>query len=307
MAFSASDAALEGFRLTRRHPKAIVFWALAALAFNLAIIGSLIVLAGPAMTEMMAVSRSGGVADPELSMAAAGSMAVAYLAVLPLTCLFLAVFAGAVYRASIRPGESAFGFLRLGMDEFRLLVVGVVVGLMGLVAVMVLSIGVSIVGSRIAVGMSGGGPPGAGGMIITVLLVYIGMFFGGMAFYVKFSFAGPMTFLQKRIDIFGSWRATKGRFWALFGCYTLAVVLGVVVSLLGVSIAMAAMLAFGGGPSQVFAPDMSSLAAYFTPAMAAYVAVTSVFTALTYPIYLAPAMAAWTALHGGADPSRAFD
>lgn len=304
--FSATDAAFEGFRLARHHPKAVGLWALAALVFNLSMMTVLIAMAGPALADMVAMNRTGAVPDTAESMAAIGTMVVAYMALLPLMFLFLAIFAGAIYRASSRPGAGAWGFLRLGPDELRLLVVSVVVGLMGLVTVMVISIVVAIVGSIIGVALSGG-QPNAVAMVVTVLLLYVGMFFGGMAFYVKFSFAGPMTFLKQKIDIFGSWKATSGRFWALFGCYTLAVVLGMVVTLLGMAIGMAAMLAFGGAVDQMLSPDMSSLASYFTPGMLAYVAVTSVFTALTYAIYQGPAMAAYRAIHGAGDVSQAFD
>lgn len=306
--FSATDAALEGFRLARHHPRAIAMWALTALVFNLAIMAVMIQLSGPAVAEMAALNRSGAVPDPAQSMAALGSMAVAYLVIGPLTLLFLAVFSGAIYRAATRPEQASFGFVRLGADEFRLLVVGLVVGLIGIVVVFAVSFIVAILGGIVGVAMSGG-QPNFGAIAVTVILLYVAMFFVGMAFYVKFSFAGPMTFLSKRIDIFGSWRATSGRFWPLFGCYTLAVVLGIVVSLLGMAIGMAGMMAFGGTVASLFSADMSSLAAYFTPGMIAYVAVTSIFTGLTSAIYLGPAMAAYRAIHGagGADVSKTFD
>lgn len=308
MGFSATDAAFEGFRLARHHPKAIGMWALTALVFNFAIMAVLIQLSGPAMADMMALNTSRVAPDPAASMAALGSMATAYLMIVPLMLLFLAIFSAAVYRASTRPEASAFGFVRLGADEFRLLIVGLVVGVLGFVLVIAVSIVVGILGGIIGVALSGGQPNFAA-MGVTVILLYAVMFLVSMAFYVKFSFAGPMTFLSKRIDIFGSWRATSGRFWALFGCYTLAVVLGIVVTLLGLAIALAAMMAFGGSVNSMFAPDMRSLGTYFSPGMIAYLAVNSIFTGLTYAIYQGPAMSAYRAIHGmgAGDVSQTFD
>lgn len=310
MGFSATDAAFEGFRLARHHPKAVGMWALLALVFNFAIVTVLIQLSGPAIVQMAALNGTGAAAaaDPAASMAALGSMATAYLFITPLMMVFLAIFSAAIYRAVTRPETAAFGFVRLGADEFRLLIVSLVVGVMGIVLVFVASFAVAIVGGVLSVAVSAG-QPNLAAIGVTVILLYVVMFFVSMAFYVKFSFAGPMTFLSKRIEIFGSWRATSGRFWPLFGCYTLAVVLGVVVALLGMAIGLAAMLAFGGSVASIFSPDMSSLTAYFTPGVVAYLAVNSIFTGLTYAIYQGPAMAAYRAIHGigAGDVSKTFD
>lgn len=297
MGFSGTDAAFEGFRLARHHPKAIGIWALTALVFNFAVMALMVRISGPAMAEITAASQSGMAPDPAQHMAAVGSMAVAYLFVAPLTLLLLSIFGAAVYRASTRPEASAFGFVRLGADEIRLLVVNLVVGVMGIVVLIGLTFCVALVGGIITAVLSGG-QPNMAGTAVTVLLLYAVMILAGMAFYAKFSFAGPMTFLSKRVSIFGSWRATSGHFWALCGCYTLAVVLGIVVALLGMVIGLAAVLLAGGTIASIFRPDMSSLSAYFTVGTIAYLAVNSIFTGLTYAIYQGPAMAAYLAIHG---------
>ena len=283
-------------------------WALTALVFNFAIMAVLIQMSGPALAEMSTLSGSGASADPARSLAALGSMATAYLLIVPLMLLFLAIFSAAIYRAVTQTQASAFGFVRLGATEFRLLVVSLVVGILGIVVVLATSFIVAIVGGVIGVAAARG-QASVAAIGVTVILLYVAIFLVGMAFYVKFSFAGPMTFLSKRIDIFGSWRATSGRFWPLFGCYTLAVVLGFVVTLLGVAIALAVAMAVGGSVGSIFSPDMSSPAAYFTPGAIAYLVVNSIFTGLTYAIYQGPAMAAYRAIHGtgAGDVSEAFE
>lgn len=299
--FSATDAAFEGFRLTRRYPQAILFWALAAIVLNLGMMVILVQVSGPALEQIGALSQAGAAADPAASLPALGSLMLGYLAVTPIFLLFLALFAAAAYRATTQPEAKAFGFLRLGADELRLMATALIVGVIGLVALFVLTFVISLL-----VALLTGGSPAL--MVLSILLLYVAMALGGMALYVKFSFAGPMTFLTKRIVVFGSWRATSGHFWPLFGCYALAVVLGVVVTLLGVCIGAGATAATGSDVMKIFVPDMSSMQTYFTPGMMAYLVVNSIFVGLTSMIYQGPAMAAYQAIHGGVrDVSKTFD
>ena len=300
MAFSATMAALEGFRLTRRQPAAVAVWAVLMLVFNLAAIGLLIMIAGPAMTEMSQLSADQS-ADPERMLALMGPMAGAYGALIPLSLVFIAMVTTAVYRASSSEKGDTFGFLRLGIAEFRQVVVSLVVGLMALVALFVIVLVLGMIMGMIGVAMGGSGTGAAVAMVLIVILLYFVMLAGWLGFYVKFSFAGPMTFVEKRIRIFESWKATSGRFWPLMGCYLFAGVLGVVVALLGLVIGMAAVIGVGGDVAEVFQTDMTSMATYFTPGMLAYVVISSIFNALTYAIFLSPAMAAYLQIHGRAE------
>ncbi len=306
MAFSASNAALEGFRLTRAHPGAVALWTVVSLVFNFAVVLALVTLSGPALTELMRISEAGPSGDPAAMMPLLGDVMRGYAVMLPLMLLFVTVLANAIYRASARPGESAFGYLRLGVAELRLLVVSFVLAVIGFIGVMLLSIILGIVGGLVSSAL--GGPQSPGGMLAMLAIVYIGLLAASLVFYVKFSFAGPMTLLQGRINIFGSWKATAGRFWSLTGCYLLAMILGVVVALLGMAIGLAVMMAFGGDINALTKPDMSSLTDYMSPGMIAYMIIASVFNTLTYAIFFAPAMAAYQAIHGGEeDAVRTFD
>ena len=77
------------------------------------------------------------------------------------------------------------------------------------------------------------------------------------------------------------------------------------VAILGWFIGMAIMMAFGGGMAQMMTPNMSSLGAYLTPGMIAYIVVSSGISALTYAIFLAPAMAAYRDIRGPSSPTTA--
>ncbi|RZJ00648.1 MAG: hypothetical protein EON90_06415 [Brevundimonas sp.] len=307
--FSATDAALEGFRLARRNPKAVVVWALLALVFNFAIISVMIAIAGPALTELNELNRAGpAAANSARTLELAGPVMAGYLAMIPLAFIYLAVFSGAIFRGLVQPQDRAPGFLKLGGDELRLLATSIVVCVISMVAIFLISLILTILVGVIATAASGGGEPNLAVMIPGILLLYVAIIFAALAIYVKFSFAGPMTFVRKKILIFQSWGATNGRFWPLFGCYLLAIVLGVIVTLLGAVIGLAAMMALGGSITALTSPNMSSLAAYFTPGMIAYLIVNSIVSGLTFAIYQAPAMTAYQAIHGaGGDVSGTFD
>ncbi len=304
MAFSATDAALEGFRLVRAHPKAAGWWALACLVFNLVAVILMIVMAGPQLTDLVQSSGDPG-ADPQEVMSLMTPLLGVYGLLIPISLLFLGVLTAAIYRATLTETTDRLGFLRLGADEARLILVSLVVGVIGVVVILLMTILAGMAGGFLAVAMSGGGEPNIGATIVMMAIMYITMIFASIAFYVKFSFAGPMTFLDRKVRIFHSWGATRGYFWRLFGCYFLAAILGVLVALLGWFIGMAVMMALGGGMAQMMTPDMSSLAAYLTPGMIAYTVVSSAISALTYAIFLAPAMAAYRDIRGPSAPATA--
>ncbi len=304
MAFSATDAALEGFRLARRHPRAVIAWALATLAFNVISIVSMILIAGSSLTSLMQMGRDPS-GSPEEMMSLFAPLIGLYAVLIPVTLVFVGILTTAVYRATLTDAADRLGFLRLGADEIRQILVALIVGILGFVVIFAVTLVVAIIGGVLAAATSGGGDPNIAGIFIMMALIYLGMFVASIAFYVKFSFAGPMTFLDRRIRVFQSWGATKGYFWRLFGCYLLAVVLGVLVALLGWFMGMALMLAFGGDVSQMMAPDMSSLSTYLTPAMIAYIVLSSGISALTYAIFLSPAMAAYRDIRGPSTPETA--
>lgn len=308
MSFSATDAALEGFRIAKERPVTMLCWGVASLAISIGSSLGMVTLFGGSMNEFMEVSRNPS-PDPAQAMALMGQMGAFYLFLLPVVLLIFSIFTAAVYRTVLRPSDNAFAYLRLGADEFRLAVVMVVLTILSFVlsmlAVFLVILVAAIVGGGLAASMGGSDASTAGmvgGVILLVVLIYAVMIFFSLAFWTKFSLAGPMTFAEKRIRIFESWGATKGKFWSLFGCYLLAAILGFVVSILGGVISFSVMVGLGGmndmagglmGMLRGMEPDYTSLQAFFTPAMIANMAINSFFSALTYAIFLAPAAVAY--------------
>lgn len=315
MAFSATEAALEGFRIARAKPKAMLFWALASLVISFVGSVGMVTLFGSTMNRFATLNETPQT-DPSEIFALMGQMALLYLFLIPLLLFIFAVFTCAVYRAVLKPDEDRLAYLRLGGDEWRQAVVMLVLGLLGFVAtlavVFVLAIFMGVLGVATGAGGSGGAP--GIGFFIGMILLYLGMIAVSVAFWVKFSFAGPMTFVDKRIRIFQSWKATNGYFWPLFGSYFLAFILGALVSALGGVISFAVMVALGASTSggvleamQSMEGDFTSLATYFTPAIIANMVVSAFFSALTYAIFLAPPAVAYRDIIRPRSPAVADD
>jgi len=218
-------------------------------------------------------------------------------------------------RAVLRPAKSAFGYLRLGVDEWRqflLFLWAMVVALGAYIALVVIGAIVAIIGIIIfAMVNKGAGATGAGagtgaatlGVIAFVLIYMIAYIY----VLVRLSLASAMTFDTGKVSLLKSWRLTKGRFWSMFGAYFLAAVLSIVVSLLGLIVMyVAAMLVGGvGGLGFIFRPDMSSPAAYFTPARLVYLVLGGGLYALVWPVLLTPSAAIYKASTAAPDPTPA--
>lgn len=283
MTFSASDAAFEGFRVVRRKPMTVLWWALAYIAFFAAFFA----LAAGSLTSLMAaveqLERSG-----EPTMAEARSIGLAYLGVfgvaVPLSLLLGAVLNAAVARSVLRPEQSRFGYMRIGMDELRVLGVTVVVGLISLVA------GVVIFGTMgILAGLiSALNVPALWLVVILLVLAGVAALIWLMA---RLSLAVPMTLDTGRFALAPAFRLTKGRVWPLIGMAIIAVVMAILVSLLGMVIALPIQLAMGGGIEALGAYDgqtMIQILSQAAPLLIAWAVVNAVFSALQLAVIYAP-------------------
>lgn len=301
MRFEATEAALEGLRLARREPKAMLIWAVLLLAFSVISTGIMIGMFPGLLGRMEGAEAS---ADPTAALALLGQMGQMYALIGPIYIAFYAVLYCACYRAVLRPEDKGFAFVRLGGDELRM------VGLMlyqfvvwlGLCIVLSIIIGIIAVAIGLAAGAAGGGASaGAGvGAVLLIIALYLAFLVAAIFIGVRLSLAQPKTFAEKKISLFGAWRLTKGQFWPLLGCYVLAWVIGIVVSLLGSAISMLGFVIVGeaGSFSQIFSPDMSSLANYFTAGRILTLVIASLFSALAYAVFIAPAAAAYRDIAG---------
>jgi hypothetical protein len=230
--FSASEAALEGFRLTRERPGTIAVWSLIN-AFAILLLGGVMLLSlGLPFIDYL---KKGGLAsgDPEAMAEMLSHSWPAFLLVMVLVVLFLSVLTGGIYRLVLRPGEPGFSHLRLGPDELRLTAVNLMLFAIGVVSLVVAELVVS------AATLKGGAAAGVvAGIVAAIPVIWVG---------VRLSLATPMTFAERRISLSASWELTRGRFWPMFGMIVLTLVFYVMIWIL-MAMIISPLVALAGGP-----------------------------------------------------------
>ena len=301
MAFSASEAAFEGFRIIRREPGTIAVWAVALIIFS----AVLMTLLQPSLRDVMAVLPTPGSApaqmNPTQAIAMLGSVGRLYLVMLPIYLVFMSIFTGAIYRAVLRPEEKGFARLMLGGDELRLLGflvlfvlfmfgVSIVIGIAGVLVMLVVTL--ALQKSAAAVGLS-------------LALFYLLYLIAYIWVLVRMSLAAPMTFVQQRLCFFESFKLTKGRFWPLFGCYVLAVIFVILILIVdGAVTSVVAIGASGGSLARaaggLFRPDYSSSAALFTPLFLLRLVIGGAFGAVMSAVMIAAPAAAYREISASA-------
>jgi hypothetical protein len=244
--FSPSDAALEGFRLTRERPLTMLAWGLINFLGITVIGGLMLLMLGGPFVEFVQKGGLGAGGDPESLAAMLAKSWPAFLMLLAVVVLFMSVLTGGIYRLVLRPGERGFMHLRVGADELRLTAVNLLLFVIGLVCL----IFVDLVGN-LATTSGGVGAGLLAALVVAVPMIWIG---------VRLSLATPMTFAEHRIDLRAAWELTRGSFWPLFGMIILAAIFYVMVWAL-ILIIYAAVVALSGGPESLKAIE----AGVFTP------------------------------------------
>ncbi|HEV2533465.1 hypothetical protein [Phenylobacterium sp.] len=295
--FSPSEAALEGFRITRENPRAFAWWV--GISFLVSVLGAFVTVLMPAEVRH-ALDTLRAEDTPDLATLADALIAVSPLFVFGLA--FQCMMAAAVYRVIFRHEDSRFGYLRLGSDELRLMALTLIFVVLTILLAVALTLGAAIVialasfagrGFAVSVGA-------IAELVSLAVLVYV---------LVRLSLAPPATFAERRLRIGESWTLTRGGvFWRLFGAYLLAVACMVVIGLLALVLFTAVagiIVLLAGGQltdlSTIFHPDETSLAAYLNPGMIAYMIVGSLFQTLYFAVIAAPGAVVYRHLHDDPD------
>ena len=307
---SILDAAFSGFRLVRRRPGILPYWIGVQLVFGLASGIFFVWSAGGALSQLAQASPQGR-PDPGGTLAALGQIAPAYLMLIVAWALNYSVYLAAANRALSRPEESRFGYLRFGADELRqlglvacLILVGV-----GLYLVMVLAAAVIIGVSTVMMGRPHG--ISATASLVSILATFVAVLLGlaGMVFFwVRLSLASPITFTTKRINVFGSWSLTRGRFWPILGVQALVLLFIIGISLVGLVLIFAITGVVGGGSAMttLFKPNVSSISAYLSPVSLVANLLQMALSGLILPVSLCPAVDIYRRITGPSDLATVF-
>lgn len=302
MAFSATDAAFEGFRLVRRNPLALVAWTLLYAVLTLTALFSLSNMVGALEAWSVQAEAMEGIDKPSLEqvmelVSGFGAIMGQVAWLLPVSLVVGAMLGAAVTRGVMRPSGDPFGYLRLGMDELRVLVVTTVLAVvMGFAAVVgFIALGVLIAATQTA----GEGPAVAAGVIGTLALI---AFFIWLS--VRLSLAVPITVAEKRFAFFDSFNLTKGRFWPLLGMAVIAVVMTLLVELLS-SMVVLPLGIISGLDSWTFGAEQDPEAVraalnISNPWVIAHAVVEAIVAALKVGILYAPFAAAYLGIKGAA-------
>ena len=231
---SAGALATEAFRLIEREKRAVAAWGLIYVAAMTAGLGGVFVFMGSALAPLLIPGQTH---DPALLPPLLKSMALVYAVLLPLGLLAQAIMICGVYRAILRPEDRGWFFLRVGADELRMVLVSLL--LLIIAALVVLAVAFAVAGAAAAM-------PGTGWKVLTGLVGGLGGLCLAAWVGVRLCLATPMTFAERRVRLFGSWRLTRGRFWPLLGAFLLAFVLTLAVSTV-MQIVVAIIMGLSGG------------------------------------------------------------
>jgi hypothetical protein len=228
--FSPSDAAMEGFRLTKEHPGVMLAWS--AVYFGGILLIALVMMAtlGP---QFITLARKGQLTPNDLEEVAnlLAASWPAFLLVLLMTAMLMSIITAGVMRLVLRPTEHGFAHLKVGRTELKLTAANLLC--IGLYALSV------VLGLVFTAGASQFGSFGA--VLAVVLVAAFGIWIG-----VRLSLLLPTVFETGRISLRLAWERTRGHFWQLFGMIVLAVIFYVIVWILFSIISFAVVELSGG-------------------------------------------------------------
>jgi len=292
MSFSASDAAFEGFRLVRRHPVAVVFWSLAYLVIFALLFGAF----GAGLAEVMAAAKA--IEDSnDFTVSSFQSLAEAYgtfvWLMIPLSLVMGGILNAAVARAVLTPGDSAFGYLRLGADELRVIAVTLVLGLV--------MTAVAMVGFGVAGGMAGlAAAIGQNALYLPMVLIGLATVAVLVWLALRLSLAVPITLAEKRIAPFASFALTKGKSLPLLGMAIIAFVMSLLIGLLVDIIGTPATLMAGSleGLADLQGEPTLAIIQQAWPVLVTWGVINAVMSALQLAVLYAPFSAAYRDIKG---------
>ena len=230
--FSPTDAAFEGFRLTKEKPLAVLAWS--AIFAGTILVASMLIVMGLA-PKLAGAASNLDTDNPAVVMAALSKVAPVLLALLGVWVVLSAIISAAIYRCVLDPSDSRHAYLQFGPDEVR-------------------QIGALFICLLAAMGFS---------LVLSIVLVAplqalhagkVAVFLGDVAilslqiwFGLRLAMLPPLTFGAKRIDVKAAWKMTKGQVPRLLSMYILAITFAAIVYFLITVVSTALAVGIAGG------------------------------------------------------------
>lgn len=292
-AFSATEAAFEGFRVARERPWAIVAWAGVAFVFLIGdvVLRTFLIDAGAIQASSQALIAGETPGQQLVRMVAA---TVPYLAAaVPISLVFYGILFAAAYRVVLEPKSSVNG-LRLGIQELRQVLLILVSG----VLIFIAYTGAAFLCGLAYILMLPFSKPlaaviGALSVVVSYALLIV--------VPIRLSLAGPHTFVEHRLRPFAAWGMSRGHFWPMLGAYVFATVFAAVVILLGMAI-LAGLFAFAGDTVQRIGATPAQFVDNLKPLRIVYLIGTSFIIAMAWAIIACPAASIFRQLNREAVP-----
>lgn len=289
-AFSPSDAAFEGFRLTREKPLAVLAW---AAIFAVTIIVAAVLIGTGFAPRLAGAASNLNSSDPQIMIAVFAKIAPVLLALLTVWIGLSGVIGAAIYRRVLTPADSRMAYLRFGEDELRQ--VGAL--FICLFAAMAFSLALEmlfILPMRLG--------EATAGARFTEFVAQVAALALNVWFGLRLALLPAMTFAVKKIDVFGAWRLTRGQFWRMLGMMALAIIFAFIVYILITIISGVLAILISGGNMDIFRLLENPESGLSVPTLAALI-FSTLINALT-PVVLmvivqAPTAYAYRALADG--------
>ena len=237
--FSIGTAIGDGFGLIRQRPLAVLVWGLLMVVPMLASFALILPMLGGALSSIAADAANPDQIHEAMMGEIMQLQGVSSLLNLVQLLVSVVVYT-AVMRAVVRPRETSFFSLRLGMDELRVAVVGlaIIVGFYFVALIMIL------LGVAIGFATWGLGEP-VNWLIIVALC--IGLMLAIWLGAARLSLIAPASVLHRSFAFSEGWKLGRGRAGALFGMMLLIVLIILVIEILVVGIGAAVVAISAGG------------------------------------------------------------
>ena len=247
--FSPTEAVFAGFRFAKARPATILIWSAYLLVVTAVASIAMFDIGGDSLTALVIASQ-GSNPNPAQLTKLMQEAAPAFLFAGLLSIVFGAVLSTAILRVRLTPGPHAWGGLRLGGDELRLLAAT----LLTVGVVLALEVGVGLVVGLLA----DVGAPAALALIPGSrdfpFLTSLGLLLI-LAVMVRLSLAGVVSQAEGKVALSRSIRLTRNSFWRLLGAYVvlagIALVVLFLVIIMFTMLMGAATMAMGGGVNQL--------------------------------------------------------